>query len=61
MCWLPECKRPVSFFKGFKIKEPDSKNKPGLYCIEFTDIHDSKKKYALKAINGISLAFEVSE
>ena len=50
----------ISFVKGFKIEEPDKNNKPGLHCIQFTDIHDSNKKYALKAINGIRLVFEVS-
>ena len=51
----------ISFLKGFKIEEPDKKNKPGLYCIQFTDIQNSNKKYALKAINGVTLIFEVSE
>ena len=48
----------ISFVKEFKMGQPDKKNKPGLYCIQFTDIHD--KKYALKTINGIRLVFEVS-
>ena len=61
VCWLPNCKRSVLFPEGFKIEEPNKINKPGLYCIQFTDIHDSNRKYALKTINGISLAFEASE
>ena len=48
----------ISFVIEFKIEQPDKKNKPGLYCIQFTDIHH--KKYALRTINGISLVFEVS-
>ena len=48
----------ISFPIEFKIEQPDKKNKPGLYCIQFTDIDD--KKYALRTINGISLVFEVS-